>query len=220
MYAAWGGAVAADMLEWYRKEYGFEAQQRAQKEGGVDWDYLVAEAAAAPAGAHGAMFLPHMSTAGCPVVDAHSMGAFVGLSNFVTKGDLLRAIIEGLDYQFLDIVNVMGAGLGIRPDKFVVVGGAVRNRFWMQNKADVIGMPIEVPEAEEATPLGAAILAGIGVGLYQNEQDAFQRVYRPGKTYEPDLSLASKYADWFQVYKQLYPTLKPISHQLYDRFFA
>jgi xylulokinase len=220
MYAAWGGAVAADMLEWYRKEYGLEAKQRAQKEGGVDWDYLVAEAAAAPAGAHGVMFLPHMSTAGCPVVDARSMGGFVGLSSFVTKGDLLRAIIEGLDYQFLDIVNVMRAGLGIRPEKFVVVGGAVRNRFWMQNKADVVGVPIEVPEVEEATPLGAAILAGMGVGLYKNEQDAFQHVYRPGRTYEPDLSLASKYADWFEVYKQLYPALKSISHQLYDRFWA
>jgi xylulokinase len=60
----------------------------------------------------------------------------------------------------------------------------------------------------------------MGVGLYKNEQDAFQHVYRPGRTYEPDLSLASKYADWFEVYKQLYPALRSISHQLYDRFWA
>jgi xylulokinase len=221
IYAAWGGAVAADMLEWYRREYGFEAKQRAEQEGGVDWDYLMAEAAAAPPGARGVMFLPHMSAAGCPVVDARSLGVFAGLSNFVTKGDMLRAIIEGLDYQFLDIVNVMETGLGTtKADKFVVVGGAVRNQFWMQNKADMVGRPIEVPDVEEATPLGAAILAGIGVGLYKDEQDAFEHVYKPGKTYQPDLRLASKYADWFQVYKQLYPTLKPISHQLFDRFLT
>jgi sugar (pentulose or hexulose) kinase len=54
----------------------------------------------------------------------------------------------------------------------VAVGGATRNVFWMQNKADVTGLPVEVPEVEEATPLGAAILAGIGVGLYRDEQDA------------------------------------------------
>jgi xylulokinase len=218
MYAAWGGAVAADMLEWYRKEYGFEAKQRAQQEGGVDWDYLVAEAAAAPAGSRGVMFLPHMSAAGCPVVDARSLGAFVGLSNFVSKGDMLRAIIEGLDYQFLDIVNMMESGLGMKPAKFVVVGGAVRNQFWMQNKADVVGRPIEAPEVEEATPLGAAILAGIGVGLYQDEQHAFDQVYKPGKIYEPNPDLAARYAAWFKVYKQLYPALKPISHQLFDAF--
>ena len=65
------------------------------------------------------------------------------------------------------------------------MGGATRNEFWMQNKADVAGRPIEVPDVEEATPLGAAILAGIGVGLYRDERDAFERVYKPGKTFEP-----------------------------------
>jgi sugar (pentulose or hexulose) kinase len=90
----------------------------------------------------------------------------------------------------------------------------------MQNKADVTGLPIEVPEVEEATPLGAAILAGIGVGLYRDEQDAFERVYKKGKTYQPDEQLAPKYAEWYQIYKQLYPVLKPVNHQIYDQFRA
>jgi len=96
----------------------------------------------------------------------------------------------------------------------------VRNQFWMQNKADMVGRPIEVPDVEEATPLGAAILAGIGVGLYNDEQSAFERVRKPGKTYQPDLRLTSQYAKWFQIYKQLYPALQPINHQLFDRFLA
>jgi xylulokinase len=217
-YAVWGGAVASDMLEWYRKEYGFEAQQRAEKEGGLDWDYLMAEASAAPAGARGVMFLPHMSAAGCPVVDARSLGAFVGLSNFVQRGDMLRAIVEGLDYQVHDIVTAFKNGLSINPDRLVAVGGATRNAFWMQNKADITGLPIELPEVEEATPLGAAVLAGIGVGLYRDEQDAFERVYRPGKTYLPDPHQASRYAEWYKIYQQLYPVLRPVSHQLYDQF--
>ena len=191
-YTVWGGAVASDMLEWYRKEYGFECQQRAEKEGGTDWDYLMAEASASPAGSRGVMFLPHMSAAGCPVVDARSLGAFVGLSNFVQRGDMLRAIVEGLDYQVLDIVTALKNGLGINADRLVVVGGATRNPFWMQNKADITGLPIDVPEVEEATPLGAAILAGIGVGLYRNEQDAFERVYKTGKTYQPDPQLCAE----------------------------
>jgi xylulokinase len=217
-YTVWGGAVASDMLEWYRKEYGAEAQQRATKEGGTVWDYLMAEAASSPAGARGAMFLPHMSAAGCPVVDARSLGAFVGLSNFVQSGDMLRAIVEGLDYQVLDILMALKTGLGISPDRLVAVGGATRNQFWMQNKADVTGLPIEVPEVEEATPLGAAILAGIGVGLYKDEQDAFERVYKPGKTYQPDPQLAPRYAEWYKIYEQIYPLLAPVSHQLYEQF--
>jgi xylulokinase len=217
-YAVWGGAVASDMLEWYRKQYGFEAQQRAHEEGGVDWDYLMSEVSASPPGARGVMFLPHMSAAGCPVVDARSLGAFVGLSNFAERGDMLRAIIEGLDYQVLDIVSALKNGLGISPERLVVVGGATRNSFWMQNKADITGLPIDVPDLEEATTLGAAILAGIGIGLYRNEQDAFEQVYKPGKTYLPDPKVASQYAEWFQIYKQLYPVLKPINHQIYDHF--
>jgi xylulokinase len=166
------------------------------------------------------MFLPHMSAAGCPVVDSCSLGAFVGLSNFVHRGDLLRAIIEGLDYQVLDIVTALKNGLGISPDKLIATGGATRNPFWMQNKADVTGLPIDVPEVEEATALGAAILAGIGVGLYRDEEDAFGQVYRPGKSYCPDSRLTPKYAEWYKIYKQIYPSLRPISHQLYDQFQA
>jgi xylulokinase len=217
-YTVWGGAVASDMLEWYRKEYGFEARQRAEKAGGTDWDYLMAEASASPAGARGVMFLPHMSAAGCPVVDARSLGAFVGLSHFAGRGDLLRAVVEGLDYQVRDIVASFQAGLDIHPDRLVAVGGATRNAFWMQNKADITGLPIEVPEIEEATPLGAAILAGIGVGLYRDEQDAFERIYRAGKTYLPAPQLAAQYSECYPIYKQLYPALKPISHQLYEQF--
>lgn len=221
-YAVWGGAVAADMLEWYRKEYGYESRQRAasQEDGKTEWDYLMADAAASPAGAKGVMFLPHMSAAGCPVVDARSLGAFVGLSNFVQHGDMLRAIIEGLDYQVLDIVTALQNGLGIVPDRLVVVGGATRNPFWMQNKAYVTGLPIDVPEVEESTPLGAAILAGIGIGVYKDEQDAFERIYKPGVTYQPDPQLAPRYAEWYHIYKQLYPVLKSVNHQIYDQFRA
>ncbi len=218
LYAVWGGAVSSDMLEWYRKEYGFEAKYQAEQRGGVDWDFLMADAARSPVGARGVMFLPHMSGAGCPVVDSRSLAGFVGLSSFVTKGDMLRAIIEGLDYQFLDITKTMQDDLGVPFGKLVVVGGAVRNKFWMQNKADMVGLTIEASAVEDASPLGAAMLGGIGVGLYRDAQDAFEHVWKPGATFEPDPQVTARYADLFPIYKLLYGTLAPISHQLYDRF--
>jgi len=215
-YAAWGGAVAAEMLEWYRREYGAEAKRQAEAAGGSEWDHLMEQAAQSPPGARGALFLPHSSGAGCPVVDARSLGAFVGLNAATTSSDMLRAVVEGLDYQFLDIVRAMEGALDTTMERFVAIGGAVRNEFWMQNKADMVGRPIGVPELEEATPLGAALLAGIGVGLYKDEQEAFGRVRRPGKLYEPVAKHTAKYAEWFEVYRQLYPALAPVSHRLFD----
>jgi xylulokinase len=212
VYAGWGGAVAAEMVEWFRREYGFEAKHRAATSGGSDWDYLIELAASSSPGARGVMFLPHMSGASCPVADPASKGAFAGLTTLSTRGDMLRAIFEGLDYQFLDIITAMETIMGIHAEEVVAVGGAIRNRFWMQNKADVIGRRIVVPAIEEATPLGAAMLAGIGVGAYRDMQDAFEHVYRPGESYEPDLKLTAQYAEWFEVYRQLYPALREINH--------
>jgi xylulokinase len=215
-YAGWGGAVAAEMLEWFRREHGFEARHKAQVECGVEWDYLMDESAQAAPGCRGVMFLPHMSGSGCPVVDNKSKGAFIGLSSFTTHAEMLRAVIEGLDYQFLDIIHSMEKSMGVTADKVVAVGGAIKNKFWMQNKADVIGRPVDVPEIEEATPLGAAILAGIGTGLYKDEQDAFEHVYKPGHIYEPDQKLTALYQDRFEIYRQLYPTLKSLNHRIFD----
>jgi len=213
-WCAMGAAVAGDMLEWFRGQYAFEEEQKAKANDSVAWDYLMKAAQAAAPGANGVMFLPHMSGSHCPVVDHQSMGAFVGLRNIVTKADMIRAIIEGLDYQFLQIVNGFESGLGAKPKRIVAVGGAINNEFWMQNKADVTGKPIETPELSEAVPLGAAILAGIGAGLYKNEQDAFERVYKPGRIYEPNAELNAKYSEWFNAFEQVYPALKGLNGQL------
>ncbi len=216
MYSAMGAAVSAEMLEWYRREYGFEAKARAVQRGCADWDTLMEEAASSPPGSHGVLFLPHMSGSGCPIVDSRSRGAFAGLSGTTTRGDILRALIEGLDYQLADIIEQMRTRIGFDVEKVIAVGGAARNPFWMQNKADVIGRSIEVPEVEEATPLGAAMLAGIGVGLYRDEGDAYAHVRKAGTVYEPDPDRAAKYAQWFPIYRSLYPALRPVSHSISD----
>ena len=215
-FAAWAGAVAGDALEWYRRELDLEAKNRADADGPSAWERLMASAADTPPGARGVIFLPHMAGAGAPVVDARSLGAFAGLHSQTTRDDMLRAVIEGLDFQFLDIANAFSGALGVEFDRFVAVGGATRNAFWMQNKADVTGQPIDVPAVEEATPLGAAVLAGIGVGIYKNEQDAFEHVYKPGTTYEPNLDLTRQYADRFALYRDLYPALRSINHRIRD----
>lgn len=209
-FAAIGCVVAADMLEWFRKHFGAEEAERARREGGVDWDYLMALAREVPPGADGLMFLPHMSGSTVPVVDPASLGAFVGLRNLCGKGHLVRATIEGLSYQFLQMLEGLRDAFQVTAEKLIAVGGGAQNAFWTQTKADMVGKPIEIPALEEATPLGAAILAGIGVGLYRDEEEACERVYRPGRIVEPDLDLTARYAERFEIFKRLYPALKPI----------
>ncbi len=213
-WAAMGATVAAEQLEWFRREYGQPEMQQAAERGGVDWDYLMQAAEASTIGAGGCLFLPHMSGSHCPVVDHRSSGTFVGLRNTTSKGDMLRAIIEGLDYQFLQVIQGIERGLKVPTDRIVAIGGAVNNRFWMQNKADVVGTAIEVPEIDEAVVMGAAVLAGIGVGIYADESEAYDRVYRPGCIYEPDAQRHAWYRDRFAVFSQLYPALREIHHQL------
>ncbi|MBI5834951.1 MAG: hypothetical protein HZB16_21830 [Armatimonadetes bacterium] len=209
-HGAWASTVAAESLEWFR----------AQASDTDDWAVLMGRAAAAPAGANGALFLPHVAGCTCPVIDARAMGAFAGLRSTTSRGDLTRAVIEGLDYQFREILSVVETILGSTAERIVAVGGATRNAFWMQNKADVTGAVVEVPAVEEATPLGAAILAGIGVGVYADEADAYTQVARPGTTYEPDAALAGTYAEGFARYQRLYPALADLHHSIADGTLA
>ena len=157
-----------------------------------------------------------MSGASCPVVDAQSLGVFVGLNPRVTPADLLRAIIEGLNYQFVDILETMEQATGSALERVVVAGGATRNAFWMQNRADVAGRPLEVSRVEDASPLGAAMLAGIGVGVYQDAEDAYDRLDHPSETLAPDPQRAAQYARWFKLYRQLYPATCGINRQLFQ----
>jgi xylulokinase len=217
-YSAWGAAVSGESLEWFRKEFGFEAEQQAEKDGRVVWGHLMAWLADTKPGASGVMFLPHVSAAGCPINDDKSLGAFVGVSNTVTKGDMLRAVIEGLNYQFLHIIEVMESRLDCRLDKITITGGVKQNEFWIQNKVDMLGLPMEVSEVEEATPLGCAMLAGVGVGLYRNIDEAYDRVKTSGRVYEPNRALTREYAKLFELHKTIYPALKDIHHTLFDRF--
>ena len=215
-HALWGGNVAGEMVEWFRRCWAGNGANLTDP--AWSWDTLMPEAAAAPPGAHGVLFLPHMSGAACPVVDAQSLGTFAGLHPRVNRGDLLRAIIEGLNYLFRDILQEMERGLDRPLERVVVAGGAARNPFWMQNKADVAGRPLEVSELEEATPLGAALLAGIGVGLYQDAQDAYDRLNHRRTVFHPDPARAAQYARWFPLYQQLYPATRALHHQLSQEF--
>ena len=212
-YSLWGGNPAGSALDWFRREVAVSVQADGQS-GSPSWELLVDLARSSQPGAGRVLFLPHLTASSCPVVDPKALGAFVGLSGLTKQGDLVRAVIEGLGFQFLDMVRTMEELTRNQATEFLGVGGAIRNTFWMQNKADMVGRPYCVPEVEEATVLGAAILAGIGAGAYRDEEDAFGRVCRSTITYEPDLKLTMLYAERFEIYRELFRAVSPIHQRL------
>jgi xylulokinase len=212
-YSLWGGNPAGSALDWFRREVASSVQTDGRIES-PSWEILVDLARTSEPGAGRVLFLPHLTSSSCPNVDPKALGAFVGLSGLTKQGDLVRAVIEGLDFQFLDTVRTMEELTGNQATEFLGVGGAIRNTFWMQNKADMVGRPYLIPEVEEATVLGAAILAGIGAGAYRDEEDAFSRVCRSKVVYEPDLKLTAFYAERFEIYRELFRAVSPIHHRL------
>jgi xylulokinase len=218
MYCIWAGGTAASMLEWYKDQIGSEAQRLAQAGQGNVWANLMDEAGRSSPGANGIFFLPHFNGTACPNLDPRSLGAFLGLNDTTKKEDMVRAVVEGLDYAFLDMLKALERGAGQKAEMITAIGGGTRNEFWMQNKADVSSRPVLTLEIEEATALGAAILAGVGVGSYKNLAEAVQRVHKPGKLFEPDNKLSAFYSELFEIYRELYPALQGINNQIYNRF--
>ena len=218
IYAAWGGAPSGESLEWYRKTLGFDAEMQQEEDWGEICRRISKKMEDTKPGAGGALYLPYISSAGCPVNDDKAMGAFVGLSNSIRKEDLFRAVIEGVNYQFLDIMEAMQVGLDEEFDNIIVAGGVAQNEFLVQNKADMLGKPVQVAENTDATPLGAAMLAGVGIGLYKSIDHAYETVKGASKTYTPDLELTAEYAELYKIFKELYPAVKPLSHKLFTRF--
>ena len=218
IYAAWGGAPSGESLEWYRKTLGFDAEMQQEEDWGEICRRISRKMLDTKPGAGGALYLPYISSAGCPVNDDKAMGAFVGLSNTVRKEDLFRAVIEGVNYQFLDIMHAMQTGLGEEFDNIIVAGGVAQNEFLVQNKADMLGKSVQVAGNTDATPLGAAMLAGVGIGLYENIDHACEMVKGSTRVYKPDLALTAQYRDLYAIFKELYPAVRPISHKLFARF--
>ena len=209
-WAIMAAAVAGDMTEWFKVQFGYEEVKQAVDEKISEWHYLVKNASASPTGANGVLFLPHMSGSFCPVVDSESTGAFVGLRNVNTKADMFRAVIEGVNFQFKDIIDKLQVSLDKTADKIIAIGGPTRSDIWVQSKADITSMLVEIPEVAEPVTLGAAMLAGIGAGVYDNLAQAYEAVRKKTRIIEPNEKEHAKYVEIYQKYKKLYPALKSI----------
>jgi xylulokinase len=197
-------------LRWFRD--GFCEPQLAQSAAtGEDaYDLILTGAAADPTGL---LVLPHLSGAGTPTFDTASKGAILGLTFSTTRSDIAKAILEGLTYELRLNLELLRAG-GVRIDVLRAIGGGAKSKLWLQLKADITGIPVVTPRVTEAAAFGAALLAGRGVGLFESTADVASRFLELTQTYAPDPARHEAYSRLFELYRQVYPAVAPISHRL------
>jgi xylulokinase len=206
-YYIFGGLYTSGAcIDWFRENLA----------SGADYATLTAEAAATPAGSLGAFFLPHLRLANPPHLDPQARGAFIGLRTSITRGALFRAVLEGLAYEVHNSLDPLleHTGLTAVRDLYVSGGGAA-NELALAIKASVLNHPLRVAGVREATALGAALLGGIGAGIYADLDDALRRIQSQEQVVAPDPAEVALYDHLYRnVYLHLYGALKPLHHAI------
>ena len=206
-YCFGGIYTSGASIDWARRAVG----------GDADLGQLLAEAGEAPTGSLGVGFIPHLRLADPPHSDSRARAAFVGLTTDVERGTLFRAVLEGLAYEARLSVEPLVDFYGLDGiPEISVTGGGSKNDLFLRIKASVYNQPLRVVDLQEATALGAAMLAGIGAGVYRDAADALQQVQVHPTTVEPNAEDVAFYDRYYsRVYKHMYEALRPLNHGIH-----
>jgi xylulokinase len=188
---------AAGSLAWLRRAVG------------ADYGVLDEEAARWAPGTEGLLFAPYLAGERTPHADPDARGAFTGLSLRHDRGALARATLEGVAYGLRDSLELL-RGLGVRPEVGRASGGGAKSDLWLRIVASVLGLPLERTESEEGSAFGAALLAGVRAGVFEDAADAVARCVRVRDRVEPDPDWSATYEHGYDRYRLLYPTLRPL----------
>ncbi len=215
-----GLTASGGLLDWFVRQLCPEAAEAAEDRAQA-FSSLLAAAAGVPAGAEGLFWLPHLKGSGSPWFDDLSRAAMVGLSDVHTRAHMVRGLLEGLSYWMRENLDTLTEVAGVPAGgEIVAIGGGSRAALWMQIKADVTGRPVRVAELPEAVAVGAALLAGLGAGVFASPAEAAGSVVLTSTLYEPDPGRHAAYTEFYEaVYRELYPSLRGLNQRLH-RFFA
>jgi xylulokinase len=208
-YAFAGQYTSGASIAWLRELLGSEDDP-------LTHDALIAAAAHVPPGSVGAVFLPHLRLANPPFDDPRSRGALIGLTTHASREVVCRAVLEGLAFEIRNTYDpLLEYPQVVRPASAVAIGGGTKNGLLMSIKASVTNLTHSVIDAEEATALGAAILGGLGVGVYADVDDAVAAMRYGHHDIAPNPTEVPIYEAIYQkVYRFVYPTLAPLSHAI------
>jgi xylulokinase len=193
--------AAGAALEWWRTAFSPTSTP----------EQLAALAATAAPGSDGLLYLPYLYGERSPHLDPRARGAFVGLTASHGGAQLTRAVLEGVVLslrQSLEIIAELAPVNEIR-----ATGGGARSPFWVQLQADIYGRPVSVMAVEEGAAYGAALLAGVAAGVFE-DVGAASEIAQVKETVEPNRATREMYGELFEIYSGLYPSLRGAMHDL------
>ena len=200
-------------LAWFGERFCQDLIQRARN-GEHDsnvFGLMDDEAAGSLPGAGGVTFLPYMQGERSPVWDSHARGVLFGLSLQSSRADIIRAILEGCGYGLRQLTGVAEDMMGIRIPGFISIGGGSKSEVWTQIKADIMGKHIDILDIGNVAPMGAALLAGVGCGVFSSVKEASRRVEKKVLKRIIGRDTHKKvYDSHFEVYTKLYPQLREL----------
>jgi xylulokinase len=199
---------AGGSFRWFRDTLGRAEVDVTGAMGRDPYELLTAEAARAPAGSEGLIFLPYLTGERTPYPDPNARGVFMGLTLRHDKAHLCRAVLEGVAYGLRDSLELM-VELGLEIRQIRASGGGARSDLWRQILADVFDTELVVINVTEGAAYGAALLAGVGAGVYGSVDEACGQTIRVVRRTEPDPEKAARYDQFYPVYRSLYAALKP-----------
>ena len=170
-----------------------------------------AEAAASPVGANGVTFHPYLQGERCPYWDSNLRASFTGVSISSTRGDFCRALMEGVAFSLRDCYRTLQE-MDLPVKRIFLIGGGARSALWSEIVCNVFDRPVAVPSPGDAS-FGAALLAGVGTGVFRDAKDAVARCLRIDRRLEPDPATAAQYAALFHRYRAVHDALAPLYHQ-------
>ncbi|MCS6828613.1 MAG: FGGY family carbohydrate kinase [Caldilinea sp.] len=201
-----GGLV----LRWFRDQFGRPEMEQAAATGVDAYDLLLE---GAPPGPTRLLLLPHFAGSGTPTLDVHSKGAILGLTFATTKAEIVKAVLEGLTYELRLNLDLLRAA-GVTIHELHAVGGGARSDLWLQIKADVCRTPLRIPAVTDAACLGAALLAGVGAGVYPDFAAAVTQTVHWRKHIRPSTRCTEAYEAQYARYRRLYPLLAELLAEL------
>ncbi|MCE5197846.1 MAG: xylulokinase [Armatimonadota bacterium] len=198
---------AGGSLRWYRDTFA-DAEYSVAKALGVDtYEVLNQEAAKAPAGCEGLIFLPYLTGERTPYPDPNARGAFFGITLRSDKAHFTRAVLEGVAYGLRDSFSIL-EGMNVPIKQVRASGGGAKSDIWRQIQADIIGYDHVTINIDEGPALGVALLAGVGTGIYGSVEEACKSVIKVVKTTRSNSQAKLTYDKYYQVYRSLYSSLK------------
>jgi xylulokinase len=200
-------AAAASVYRWYRDEFGSTEVLEADRSGVDFYELMNTKVDKVPPGANGLLVMPYFAGAATPRYNPAARGMILGLTFAHDRFAVARAFMEGICMDMRDMLNSM-KNSGVNVNEARILGGPTRSEVWNQIQANVYGIPVSSLKVSDATVLGAAVLGGVGAGVFTSIQEGAEKVVRLEQQYEPDTQHTKIYDTLYGIYRRTFESLE------------